>query len=158
MNLLPKSLILATCVLAPLSLTLGEDEPPVLYCPDPAPCNPQSLILPETGSGCATIVFTPLVSYPGEATDACSVTCKTCSLAIRLTVNCSGCDPDCTYIWQVDSYDRAGNALDPEFGTGTTSGSLTVRQTVSSNCDGETATFGVSVAGKLGVINVWCEC
>jgi hypothetical protein len=132
----------------------GED--PELACP--AQCVPQGSEGASTGSGCASVTFLALTSTPGDATELCEETCTPCSLQVKLTIDCNSCPSGCTYIWENHSFDKNGDEIKTTSGAGSSPGSNSFRQNLTASCSGESATFGVSVAGALHIYPMSCQC
>jgi hypothetical protein len=133
-----------------------RDDPP---CPEL--CLPQGSQGSTAGSGCAEVLFevVGLITI-GTATEGCEGTCSTCAMNVRLTIDCTDCTgPNgCTYIWENRSFDKDGNPLTTQLGTGTTTSVETTRQRLTSDCSGANAIFGVSVAAELTIYSMNCAC
>ena len=110
-----------------------------------------------TGTSCAAVDVEPITERGGTAEEGCSPTCTTCTSRVKIEWDCGSCSVDpCSWVWGNQSYDKDGNALAYESGAGT--GSSEVTQGVSTNCNGTTAQFGVSVAGILKKYVITCPC
>jgi hypothetical protein len=154
-----KSMSLAALLcLSSGAIAIQGDLPPSELCPEPTPCYPNGTHQPPVGSGCALITIEPLVSYLGYGSDGCTPTCRVCKQDIKITIDCTSCTNGCTYIWENHSYDASGNANTPQITTGTSTGKTTVRTTLASNCDGETAITGASAGGVLKTYTLHCDC
>jgi hypothetical protein len=152
MKLAMAALIGSALLLSSTSFSLTV--PSLEECPDECVNHGYESVL---GSSCAVVEIEPIAELGGEGADECAVTCSTCNSLVKIEWDCSGClDTPCVWVWGNQSYDRNGAALDLQSGAGTGSGEITLR--VTTNCNGLTARFGVSVAGMQKRYNLECPC
>jgi len=128
---------------------VGQGE----YCPDT--CSSQGSST-QSGSSCATVAHQVLTQLDGSAEPECSTTCLSCKATVKITWDCANCSNGCVWVWGHQSYDGSGAGLPYQGGSGSGSGS--VRQVVTTSCNGSTAEFGISVAGLLHAYNLACPC
>ncbi len=109
----------------------------------------------QTGTSCAVVVSEVLQVTNGSAGDTCIPSCTTCRSVVRFTWDLSGCTDEVVQ-WTQQSYGTGNEAL--PWAHGDSSGSGSVRQSVTTPCSGTAAQFALNVGGLQQLFTLNCGC
>lgn len=109
----------------------------------------------QSGTSCAVVVCEVLQVAHGSSGDTCIPSCTTCRSVVRFTWDLEGCSDEVVE-WTQQSYGTGNEAL--PWAHGDSSGSGSVRQSVTTPCSGSAAQFVLDVGALQQIFTLNCGC